>query len=327
MSELKATINQSMADKIVKSVNYPFTVFEHRKPFEGFSFTNEIESDDEINIESEQFLKDIKVVLNGTFENYEDKEQELDDLAVNFSTEIRGLRENFEECLVAYNKIEEWNTQNPDQKHTWDGPTKDFLESIIKDIKAYESNSLQDYKSLSKLIEIKAQITWIRVILGKEPNFLLNGQRFDVSLPSILPSGTAEVWAKYKWLKCTKYVEIFGRKICVGWKWTTKLTKLLSITLKDIKFKVKAHAIVKPKGAIVNVYGAFDELRLDYRFIDRIPLEKLANKILGDKPLTVFDASVFVKTIPVLNSSFRVSKIEIPNEANKIAIDITVDSD
>lgn len=326
MSDLRATINQSMADKIVNSVNYPFTVFEHRKPFEGFSLKNEIEIDDEIDIDSELFLKETNTILSKKFtiNGYDAVEQDSVNLATNSLNELRALKENFKECLSAYKKIEEHNAQNPDQTHQWDGPTEEFLNNIIKDIEDYENNNLANYKSLSGLIELKAQITWIRVNLGKRPNFGLHGQRFDINIPSILPSGTGEVWAKHKWLKCVKYVSIFGKKVCVGWKWTTKLTRLLSVTLKDIKLKVKAHAIVKPLGAIVNVYGVFDELRLDYKWIDKIPLEKLANKILGNKPVAVFDASKFVQTVPVLNSSFRVAKLEIPNETGKITIDITV---
>ena len=135
-----------------------------------------------------------------------------------------------------------------------------------------------------------------------------------------MPSGTAEVWAKHIWLKCVR--KKWG--ICYGWKWTTKETRLLSVSLVDVKFKVKAHATVEPKGTLVNIYGTFDEFRIDYPILKEIPLEKLGNSYLKDLPVAIFDAGVYAKTIPVLDRSFSVSNINIPSEEGQITVEVTV---
>jgi hypothetical protein len=331
MSDLKATINQSIADKIVDSVTYPFTVFEHRKPFGGFGLLNaEVNSDDEVSIDSKTFLDQITSSHKNSFKSFEPNEQIIEDLHFNFYSELTALKENLSECLISFDKVEKHNIDNSDNELVWDGPDKNYLLETIENLSAYEkilisdnsksNNSKIDYSKIDKIIEFKGQITWVRVTLGKRPVFKINGKRFDLNLPSILPSGTAEVWAKHIWLKCVRK----WRGICYGWKLTTKETRLSSVSLVDVKFKVKAHAIVEPKGSLININGSFDEFRIDYPILKEIPLEKLGNYYLKNLPVAIFDAGVYVKTIPVLDRSFRVSNINIPNEEGQITIEVTV---
>ncbi len=322
MSELDATIHQSMANKIVDSVKYPFTVFEHKNPYEGFEILDS-EDFDSIKINTDDFLAEISKTVQNDYSvlSIDQVSQKIED---NFFENIKDLKTNFIECKNANSAFTEYLNTNPGSAYKWDGPSIEELDDLIKTLEDYEAD-LSNFNGLVSLIKIKAQVTWIRVKLGNRPDFRINGQRFDLKNLLILPSGTGEVWAKYKWLKCTRSVNTPIGRICYRWRWTTRNTRLLKVTLKDIKLSVTAHARVVPKGAKVNVYAHLDELRLEYRFLRKIPLEKLGNKYLTKDPVVIFDAGIYVKTIPVLNKDFKVKAIEIPNEQDKITVKVSVE--
>lgn len=322
MSELDATIHQSMADKIVDSVKYPFTVFEHKNPYEGFEILDS-EDFDSLEISTDDFLKETsKTVLNEYSVLSISEESQM--IENNFFGDLKDLKTNFIECKNANKAFATYLNSNPDSSYKWDGPSLEELDDLIEAIDVYEAD-LSNFNSLVSLIKIKAQVTWIRVKLGSRPDFRINGQRFDLKNLQVLPSGTGEVWAKYKWLKCTRTINTPIGRVCYRWRWTTRNTRLLKVTLKNIKLNVSAHAKVTPKGSRVNVYAHLDELRLDYRYLRKIPLEKLGNKYLSKDPVVIFDAGIYVKTVPVLNKDFRVKTIEIPNEQDKITVKVSVE--
>lgn len=322
--DLQAIIHQTMADKVVESVSYPLVAFEHRKPFSGFSVLNSLSApfEDEFSIDSKSFLSDMVNNLKLPYSRRSTPEQGIEDLSGETLQDLNDMLDNYKDCLEAFERLEVHNKKNPSQSLKWDGPTKAELQSIIRGLTQFtiQEVSRSSFSTLSKLIDIKVQVTWIRVMLGEKPKFKLSGNKFDLSLPSIMPSGTGEVWAKYKWIKCVKK----KYKLCYKWKIVTKTKRILKVTLKDIKLKIQSGAELRTEGSLVKVFANVKKLRLAYKYFDKIPLEKLANKILSKKPVKLFDASAFVATMPVLDSSFRVSKISLPSVSGKVVVQIDV---
>lgn len=318
MSELEAIIHQSMVDKVVKSVDYPYTIFEHKRTYEGF--TEEVDQNyDSAEIPSEEFFNKISENLAIAYNKDYSFSEVDEELERNFLDNLSELRENFKECRNAHNAFSEYTTNNPDTSLTWDGPSIDELDTLITSIDNYGDNT-NKFAPLLSLVKFTALVTRITVKV-QEPDFELNGKRFDLNNLTVIPSGSGEVWAKYKWFKCTRRTRIGG--ICYRWRWTTRNTRILKISL-ALRVKVSAHAKVIPENSLVKIYGEFDKLRLDHTLLRIIPLEKLANGYLGKKPLVIFDAGQFVKTIPVLKKDFKVSKIEIPNDTGKVNVKISI---
>lgn len=322
--DLEATVNQTMADKIVDSVKYPFVVFEHRKPFSGFSAYDVAKDvfEDESIVDTEFFLKDTLKYINQSHRSRPVNDQPFENMATEVSDEFHKMLDNYTECLNELKASEEWNRNNPGKEPIkWEGPKRSELNSIIKELKAFTSEGkINNINLFKKLIDVKAMVTWIRVALGKRPTFKLSGSNFKVTAPNILPSGTGEVWVKYKWIKCVKTK--WG--ICYRWKTVTKTKRILKLTLKDVKLDVISSANVLTEGALVKVYAKLNRLRLKYRYLDKIPLENLANQKLSGSPVIIFDASAYIAMVPVLDSSFRVEQISIRNESGKVPILISV---
>lgn len=107
-----------------------------------------------------------------------------------------------------------------------------------------------------------------------------------------------------------------------GWKWAL----ILSVTVPDpgIDFVFDADANFNAAGATVTVTAHFNKLRLDYSILNGIPLEGLANSILGSKPLAVYDASKLIATIPIFESHFAVADINLPRTNGGITVEATV---
>lgn len=321
MSDLEAVIKQSVVDKIVSSQNYPLTVFEHRKPYEGKNIDlNSLNTHDAIDIPTEDFFKNIDEGMKLTYKQNKFYDNTNEELEKSFFKNLSDLKENFESCRKAHQEFDEYISSNPGSNLSWDGPDLSELDNLIDSIDDYEKD-LKSYKNLKSLIEFKALVTKVKIKVSK-PSFEINGTRFNLNSLVVFPSGTGEVWAKYKWLKCIRRTRVGG--ICYRWRWTTRNTRILKVSL-TMKVNVKAHANVIINKTILNIYGKFDELRLDHRFLRLIPLEKLANKYVSKKPLAIFDAGVFVKTLPVLNKKFKISSIEVPETTKQIIAKIEIE--
>lgn len=315
-----ATINQSMANKLVDSVTYPFIVFEHRKTFSGFSALDQAVDifEDEILIDTKLLANDAMQTLKATYGRRRSVDQASEDIGAQVGEDFEETLSVYENCLKSFDEVEAHNQANPNRKLTWDGPSKTELKSIIASLKKFGEYSLKDFTQIKKIVEFKVFVSWIRIAVSK-PSFTLSGSSFQLNVPDVLPSGTGEVWAKYKWIKCIK------RKwgICYRWKIVTKSKRILKVTLKDIKTELSVVAEIMVSGPLVRVFANVIKLRLKYKYLDKIPLEKLANKKLSDKPVIAFDASKFVATMPMLGSKFRVQKIAVPSATGKINVLVT----
>jgi hypothetical protein len=87
---------------------------------------------------------------------------------------------------------------------------------------------------------------------------------------------------------------------------------------------VAAHVALEIDGALVKVFAVADLLRINHVVLYLFPLEGIANKQLRKKPLTIFDASAFVATFPVLGTSFRIDNVDVPPTKDRLTISLTV---
>jgi hypothetical protein len=70
--------------------------------------------------------------------------------------------------------------------------------------------------------------------------------------------------------------------------------------------------------------ASFDELRLDYDILDKIPLEGIANKALRDSLVYVYDASTLMATVPVFQSKFAIASIQLPDATGSLGVGVTI---
>jgi hypothetical protein len=102
-----------------------------------------------------------------------------------------------------------------------------------------------------------------------------------------------------------------------------KWVRLASITV-GVTFNADAFATVQSNGAEVLVYAKFNKLRLGGDIFDQIPLEGLANAVLGNKPVFVYDAGKLVETVPLLGSKFAVKSVDLPPNPSGISVGVDI---
>lgn len=320
-SDLQSTINQSAADKLIRSVAYPFTVFERKTPYKGLAMLSfDADELDEAGagmmteFEDDQYKALLEEVAKTPVRYDEQGIVEATNLAQQTRQALIEIGQNARECKEAKQALDA--RPEPD-KPAWDGPTEEELNEII----ATAESSSPDLESLRALGDwgIAALVTWIRVQVREAPGLTLNSPTVGLSV-KVGADGTGEVWLKHPWLKCVK------RKwgICYGWKKIVKHTLLLRVTLRGIKVRANARAHFETDRALVKARGEFIELRLDHRYLDRIPLERVANLALADRKVTVFDAGKLVATVPVLGSRFTVDRLDLPQASGAVTVQVTV---
>jgi hypothetical protein len=318
--DLQTTINQSTADKFVNSVKYPFTVFERKSPYEGVDLaaTTSLSLDDEIlqKFDDALHIELLDEVNRLPANGYSQTSRfERSNLSIETRQSLDEIATNTRDCLAA---LAAHAAESDSSKPNWDGPTQQELETILDAVEA-ETLDLASLRIALGDWDITALIAWIRVDVRQVPTFLLGGQTISLGI-KVASDGTGEVWLKHPWLKCVKK----WRGICYSWKKIVKHTLLLRVTLRGIKVRAKAKAELSTQNASVLVRGKFDELRIDHRYLDQIPIEKIANVAMSNKPISIFDASRLIATIPVLNSQFAVDSIAIPTVPNEISVQVTL---
>jgi len=154
-----------------------------------------------------------------------------------------------------------------------------------------------------------------RVRVMRRPQIRLSSPRIDLNNIRVEVKATGELWAKFPWWNCYKW--------CLRWKKVIKCERIGSITV-DPDIAAEAHANVEARGSEVVVRGEFDRLRLDYPILDKIPLEGIANRVLGNRFVFVIDASKLVVAVPVLGSKFSVESIGLPPLPQAIGVEVVV---
>ena len=114
-------------------------------------------------------------------------------------------------------------------------------------------------------------------------------------------------------------------RLCLKWKKVLKWKRLARVSV-SVKLVVAASAVLSTRGkATVIATGEFDKLRLDYYLLDKIELERIANKALKDKAQLIYDATQLVATVPIIAQKFRVSKVGLPSDASGVPINVDVE--
>jgi hypothetical protein len=298
--DLYAEIAQSAVDKLLDSTSYPLTLFEKNQGFPGC---------DSLQLQQE-----------GSIYKYSDKE--TDDLfAAAMSTVVLKNKKasaqdaHLNEQIFAFagSIIEQTKkaldaTASPD----YEGPSRADLETLINDgLPSLTTN-------LRKLFGEFGAYAWcshLKVTVRQRPNLHLSAPRIDLKNLRVEGSATGELWVKYPWLNCYKW--------CLKWEKVSKCDRIASASV-AIDVASDAHVDLFTQGAKVYGKGSFDKLRLDYPILRDIPLEGIANSALGGSSVLVYDASKLIETVPILQSTFAISAIDIPPQANALGIGVTI---
>lgn len=292
--DLSASVQQSSADKLLRSVNYPLCVFEQRWPFNG------------------------REAITGTSYDYTDAEMGLllKQAQASATTQISSAEQSLEmqmntDILASAAEVIE------SAKKCLDASTNaGYKGPDPKEVKKVVDEGVEGLLQTTRGIKFKAHLAWLKVCIADQPSVRLGNPRIAVTGLRVLASATGELWWYHPTFHCSW--------LCFNWSVTWGWDRITHITLNNVRIGADAHADTSTSGAIVTVRGSFDRLRLMYPILDRIPLEGIANQQLGDKLVRVFDASQFIASVPVLNSRFRIDKVDLPAAANEIAIDLSI---
>jgi hypothetical protein len=293
--DIYVNLAQSSCDKLVNSVTYPFKVLEKSQPFPGCAQVS-----DGMEGYHRYSDKEIDALFRSTFELLESK---------------RTLPDNniYNEVIAFAGSIIEQSKKVLDVtgSQEYDGPSKDALKSIV-------DGGLGDLpKNLRPLGDfgIYEWCSYLRVIVRTKPAIKLNSPRIDLDQIKVRVTATGETWIKYPWFNCYQW--------CLRWVKVEKCDKIASVT-PTLDVAADTHVNLTSAGSIVNAKLIFDKLRLDYPILRDIPLEGLANDIIGGKVVQIFDGSTLVTTVPVLKTHFTIGSLELPNTSGGIGVGITL---
>jgi hypothetical protein len=299
-SDLSATVSQSSADKLIKSVAYPFTVFDQSWPFQG-----RVVSGAEADYEYTQ--AEIKKMLGAAQKrspqqtlpapNDSPEDQVSGDIVAAASTVIESAKA----CLNARDEAEKAGKP-------FVGPSRALVQGIL-------DGGVAGLASI-RGIQIKAHLAWLKVVVTNQPNLSLGVPTIAMSNVNVLVSATGELWWYHPSFHCSHW--------CFNWSVTWGWDRIASLTINGVKLAIAAHANVSAQGTLIIASGVIDRLRLDYPILRDIPLEGFANSALSGKLVYVFDAGQYLATVPVLNSHFAVADITLPASASQIEVDITI---
>jgi hypothetical protein len=295
-TDLYAEVGQSAADKLLSSVSYPFVVMERRENFPGCKRLARALEDEVYQFTDEQvdemFRECVQIVSNRKGQG----ENTIHDDLLSFGGAV----------IQQAKRVLEAQSQEG-----YDGPSRKELETIVNG--GVESLG-ENLRAIFSDFGLYAWNPHLRVTLKTRPKLKLQSPRIDLDGVKIEVLATGELWVKYPWWNCHKW--------CLKWVKVIKCDRIGSITVSP-DIAADAHADIAARGARVYVKAAFDRLRLDYPILREIPLEGLANKVLGNKEIVVYDATALVASVPVLGSRFAVDAITLP--ANSTGVGIGVD--
>ena len=298
--DLYAEVGQSISDKILTSVRYPFKIINKQRPFPGCN-KSAIKIATEENDYIYTFTQDeIRSLLNDSVAEILSREDfDTDDISI--SDDVYNFGGNI--IQQAKHIINIANTEN-----SYEGPDIAELQSIVDGGIKGLVDTLGNWK-------VYAHCSNFSVVVEDKPTINLRSPQVDLSNVKIKIAATGELWVKYPWWNCYRY--------CFKWKKIIKCERIARVSI-SLKIKADANAIFKAEAAKVLVYGKFNKLRLDYPILEKINFEKYANKALENKPVFVYDAAKFITVIPLLESRFSIDSITLPNNNNGLSIEISL---
>lgn len=199
------------------------------------------------------------------------------------------------------------NAEAERTKTKFEGPHKKFAQDIL-------DGGIEGLWSI-KGIEFKAICSHLGVVADNKPNLALNGTTVSISNSKITTQATGELWWYHPTLHCSRW--------CTRWSVTWGWDRIASISV-SIRVDLDGFVQITVNGKILNANLHINKLRLDYPILREIPLEGIANRVLGSKQIPIFDAGGFVASVPIINSRFAIDSISIPNNSGSIEIDIAI---
>jgi hypothetical protein len=298
--DLFGEVTQSASDKLLQSVDYPFTVFNVREDFPGCSRAAKgaIEPLDEnppLHVYTEKEVRELLEEATRRVVKREEDEGEttLYDEVFSFAGSVV---EQAKRVLEA--------SRNKD----YEGPDPEELQRIV-------DGGIEGLVDTLGRLEFYAWCSRLRVVAKRRPRIGLRSPRIDLNGIRIAVKATGELWVRYPWWNCYKW--------CTKWKKVYKCKRIARLTVEP-DIAAEAHATLRAKEAQVLAFAKFDRLRIDEPVLRRIPLEGFANQALGDKPVFVYDASKLVATVPVLGSRFSVDKIVLSPSPDSIGVGVVI---
>ena len=301
-ADLAGLINQSSADKLLNSVAFPFMLIDISNPPPGNLLTNKGINEDEVTLSEKIVTKLLKEIA----ESAKIISTESPKTDSKFYSEALSNLAPTIESAKSFLKAKD-DADNAKPPIPFEGPPIKFAEDILK-------NGVEGLGNI-KGIEFRAICSKLQVIADNKPNLHLNGSNISISNSKITTNATGELWWYHPTLHCSRW--------CTRWSVTWGWDRVASISV-SVRVDLDGYVEIRINGKIVCANLHINKLRLDYPILREIPLEGIANRILANKQIPVFDASSFVACIPVLNSRFAIDSISIPISNGLIEIDIAI---
>lgn len=186
LSLICALVNQSMTDKVLDDVSYPFTVFEKSWPFDGKIASMPVEKGSEEDLTTITLSADEseKVIAWGGSETAQKdinsiKDKASQKLIQELSRDIAVSKAEFlgelDRLDAARDQIDDWKKQG--KKHDFVGP------SLAE---------LADFRKLK--FPVKFHLAHMRVRIPSRPTVNLGGETTQIKNLGVHVSATAEMW-------------------------------------------------------------------------------------------------------------------------------------
>lgn len=292
--DFSASIQQQAVDKLLDSTHYPLVAVDKREDFPGC---------DKVAAELGQIVYkyskvESKALLKEAVSAIKSDKLSANSLSSALYSEAAAIIEQCKRASIAAKEAGK-EYEGPDPKE-YDAVVNGGVVGLI--------DTLSD-------VEFYAVCTRLKVTIRKRPQIKLSSPRIDLSGIKLEILATGELWAKYKWPNCYRW--------CTKWEWVKKCKSVASITVSP-EIRAKAHCTLSTQGARVLAKAKFDELRLDYHILDKIPLEGLANSALDGKPVVIYDASKLIAAVPVFQSSFGIKSISLPSDPSGLTVAVEI---
>lgn len=315
--DLAARIEQSAVDALLDATKFPIKVVEHREPFkpdrnESTSVSRAEEGTFDL---SQASAKKLFQNAGKWAEGQQSKwpagtapsapaDEETQLLAAIAASGGKVL-ESAKACLRA-----------AEESADYSGPPKALLKKILDGglEKLPETLAEVDRAATSRLLGIKFKVhcSQADVWVEKRPEASVASPRFDLKDIRIKGGARGELWWYHPTFHCSW--------LCFKWSVTWGWDMILAVHPQGIRFEGAAHADLATEAATVKCTARCDRLRLDYPILREIPLEGLANRFLGDKPVFVYDATKLLPAFPVIGTKLDIKAIELPKTTGAIEV-------
>jgi hypothetical protein len=299
-TDLSALINQSAADKLLNSVNFPLVLVNTTNPPPGSILSLKAVNDDEVTLEEavvKKYLKDIVASINPLSTQSPNADSKF------YSEALSNLSVTIESAKAYLNA----NGEAAKAKTKFEGPSKKFAQDIL-------DGGVEALWSI-KGIEFKAICSQLKITADNKPNLSLNGTKVSVSNSKITTQATGELWWYHPTFHCSR--------LCTRWSVNWKWSRIASISV-SIRVDMDGYVEISVNGKLLYARLHINKLRLDYPILREIPLEGIANRVLGNKQIPIFDAGSFIASVPIINTRFAIDSISMPNTNGSIEIDIAI---